>query len=407
MKRAAEYLDGLAKESAGNVPLQRELATANQRLGDILGGGGVSNLGDIPGAEVRYNAALAMWEELAARRDAEPTDLENLARLRVEHSRFLLVRGALDRSEQSAADAVALLRTPRGERAGGERHAGMLATSLHQLGYIQSRRGKNTAALASFGEAVHYASNQLKTLPEDPRELQRSARIEADYASQLQRAGRAAEAVDAARAARRKLEGLLATDPHNVRTQQTLALALQNEATALAATGDRKGSVTVFGEAVKVSEALRAASPTDQSAQIGAMLAHYALGVALLQFGDTTEGIATLRNAVVEAEAVRKISSGNDYIINQLASIKLELGEALLTSHPQSAEGCRHLDEGLGLWDGLAKRSAVPEESGRHRKRFEVLRAQCHVPRIATQIRATLVEKLLRQRRAGLWPANR
>jgi hypothetical protein len=49
--RAAEHLDGLARDAEDDVELQRELATA--RLGDILGGGGVSNLGDLDGAAAR------------------------------------------------------------------------------------------------------------------------------------------------------------------------------------------------------------------------------------------------------------------------------------------------------------------------------------------------------------------
>ena len=377
VKRAAEYLDSLARESAGNISLQRELATANQRLADILGGGGVSNLGDLPGAEARYNAALTMWEALGVRPEAEPADLESLARLRVEHSRFLLIRGAIDRAEKTAADAVELLRSPRGVRAGGERHDGMLATALHQLGYIQSRRGQTNAALSSLGEAVKHASDQLQLLPSDAREQLRSARIEADYANALQLGGRAAESLEAARTARRKLEALIIVDALNVRTQQTLVLVLNYEAAALSDLGDQRGSVAVLREAVEASEAIRAASPADQSAQIGAMHAYYALGAGLLRTAERNEGITRLRQALAEAESVQKIASGNDYILNQIASVKAELAEALVANEPKHAEGCRLIGEALGLWDELTRRSAVPGESSRFREHFEALRNKC------------------------------
>ena len=129
-----------------------------------------------------------------------------------------------------------------------------------------------------------------------------------------------------------------------------------------------------------MSEALFAASPNDQSARIGAMLAHYSLGVNLLLNGERADGLARLREALAEAEAIQNASPGNDYIINQVASIKAELGEALITGNPKHAEGCRLIDEALSLWDTLVRRSAMPGESARHRKRFEAVRETCGAP---------------------------
>jgi tetratricopeptide (TPR) repeat protein len=253
----------------------------------------------------------------------------------------------------------------------------MLATALHQLGYIQSRRGQTNEALSSLAEAVRHASDQLQRLPSDTRELLRSSRIEADYANALQLAGRPAESLEAARAARRKLERLSAADPLNIRTQQTMVLVLNYEAAALSDLGDQRGAVAVLRESVEASEAIRTASPADQSAQIGVMFAHYALGANLLKNGDRAEGLTRLRDALGEGEAIQKASRGNDYIANQIASVKSELGEALVRTDPQHAEGCRLIGEALGIWDELARRSAVPGESGRYRKHFEAIRDKC------------------------------
>jgi hypothetical protein len=55
--RALEYLDTLAKEAAGDIPLQMELAAAYVRVGDVQGGPNLGNLGDYSGALASYEKA--------------------------------------------------------------------------------------------------------------------------------------------------------------------------------------------------------------------------------------------------------------------------------------------------------------------------------------------------------------
>ena len=71
--KALQYLNSLAQETAGDQALERELAEAYLRVGDVEGGTGMPNLGDKPGALLSYERALAIAER-AARRD--PQSLE-------------------------------------------------------------------------------------------------------------------------------------------------------------------------------------------------------------------------------------------------------------------------------------------------------------------------------------------
>jgi eukaryotic-like serine/threonine-protein kinase len=61
---ALEYLDDLAREAADNPTLQRELATAYEKIGDIQGNPYYANLGDADGALGSYRKALAIREKL-------------------------------------------------------------------------------------------------------------------------------------------------------------------------------------------------------------------------------------------------------------------------------------------------------------------------------------------------------
>ncbi|HET8647526.1 MAG TPA: serine/threonine-protein kinase, partial [Vicinamibacteria bacterium] len=69
---ALQYLDSLAGEVDGDPGLQRELAAAYRRIGDVQGQSGAANLGDPAAAAANYGKALALYERLAL---AAPGDI--------------------------------------------------------------------------------------------------------------------------------------------------------------------------------------------------------------------------------------------------------------------------------------------------------------------------------------------
>jgi non-specific serine/threonine protein kinase/serine/threonine-protein kinase len=101
VRDALGYLDGLARESGGDPSLQRELAGAYRRIGDLQGGE-PSSLGDTEGAARSYGKALGILESL----------------LRADSGNARLRRDA-------AESAMALGRVVwgRGDLAGGLTHA--------------------------------------------------------------------------------------------------------------------------------------------------------------------------------------------------------------------------------------------------------------------------------------------
>jgi serine/threonine protein kinase len=377
VNRVAEYLDHLSREAQGHVPLQRELATAYQRLGNVLGGGGVSNLGNLPEAKASYLKALAMRESLVSRADVEVADVDGLAQLDIELSRFLGASGDVERAERSAADAVTLLESPRAAAAHLDSYLGRLATAYQQLGYTQARNNKREEAQTSLKQATVLGTRQVDERPGDPREEARLARIEADYAEQLGRANRPLQAIDMLEDARRRLEHLLVADPLNKRYRQSLVLVWRNEAQSFEAVGERRQALRAGRQSVSVADALRDSDPRDQAGQIVAMLSHYSLGVELLLGGSVKEGADRLRQVIAEATAILAVSPGNNYVANELATARLDLGAALVAHPADAEEGCRELRDGLRTWDELAKRAQVPPESSQARSHYESVLAGC------------------------------
>ena len=91
--RGLEYLDGLARDAGRDPSLQRELARAYVRVGDVQGGPDGSGLGDSAGALASYRKGLALRETLAA---AAPADAQAKRDLAVALARIdtLLADGA-------------------------------------------------------------------------------------------------------------------------------------------------------------------------------------------------------------------------------------------------------------------------------------------------------------------------
>ncbi|PYK76407.1 MAG: hypothetical protein DME42_00180, partial [Verrucomicrobia bacterium] len=74
VKDALAYLDSLNSEAAGDPALQRELAAAYERVGDVRGEVYGASIGDMTGALDSYHKALRIREALVA---ANPRDVNN------------------------------------------------------------------------------------------------------------------------------------------------------------------------------------------------------------------------------------------------------------------------------------------------------------------------------------------
>jgi non-specific serine/threonine protein kinase/serine/threonine-protein kinase len=110
------YLDTLAREAHGDRSLQRELAGAYRRVGDVQGGTLNGNLGDTPGALESYGKAERILQDLLSADSTDTSTRRELARILIDrgHLRFDTgdVPGAQALARQAETTLAPLARGP-------------------------------------------------------------------------------------------------------------------------------------------------------------------------------------------------------------------------------------------------------------------------------------------------------
>jgi tetratricopeptide (TPR) repeat protein len=165
------YVDGLAKEAAGDPGLQQELAEAYMRIGEVQGGGN-ENLGDPQGALASFQKAEQIAQALVA---AQPSF--GARKLLVEALRGvgLVYKQTNDRvkAEQYRKETLAMARDLQKQYPGNEDAEILLADSLFDMAALT----KDSQSLGYRLEALPIFEELLRAKPSDPKRQRNAALI--------------------------------------------------------------------------------------------------------------------------------------------------------------------------------------------------------------------------------------
>jgi len=172
VSNALQYLDSLSSEAAGDPSLQRELATAYERVAEVQGDYIFFNLGETENALRNYQKALSLRKSLAASTSATWQDQLALAKSYRLVATQMRVTANLPAAFQNAQEAVSICENIRLAHPEDKQVLAELRTAYERKGHIQ--RGSwtqasgpidNAAALESFRKAMEIDTALLKLDP--------------------------------------------------------------------------------------------------------------------------------------------------------------------------------------------------------------------------------------------------
>jgi non-specific serine/threonine protein kinase/serine/threonine-protein kinase len=297
VQRALEYLDSLAQEAHGDLSLQRELATAYERVGDVQGNPQYANLGDKAGALRSYEKAHAIRKILAAAgsvsdRVTYAASCRSLAQLEYWLSD---AAGAVKAARESIAVTKPLLRDNPANR-------DVLEELARDYISFDSTLVNTGANLANTDFETNYQKafeidQKLAAKSGDPHQMRRVESDELFIATHLLDSGFYTLAIAEYQKALAISEGL-AADTNNAQAQRDLASAHNYLGAALLMSRADAKALPIFQEALREWQRISIADANDQQAPLSAAEAALNVGVALTVLGNPKEALKYLRRSI-------------------------------------------------------------------------------------------------------------
>lgn len=333
VRTGLEYLDNLSRNAANDSGLQRELASAYRRIGDVQGDVTAANLGDTNAAIASYGKALGLLDAVLR---AEPGERSAILEWLIVTERLGSIRasgtdpaGAIDNFARAGQRAEAWLRDHPGDPDVSRRLA-----ELHNLtANAMIRQGDYDGARKAFVRA------QTLLLPlegqhADHLDIRRSLAVAfAGIGRCDSRAGRLKEALANHRNAIERAEALVSAAPDNVSLQRLLMISYSHAGDVLgnprlSNLGDPAGAGTAYEKMAAVAQRIHVADPADLRARSDYGIA---LGrLALIQLEqDRHRGIVTMRKSLTVLDEALRVAPGNALVASDFATFQMFLGDAL------------------------------------------------------------------------------
>jgi non-specific serine/threonine protein kinase/serine/threonine-protein kinase len=356
VSRALEYLDSLSQEAKGDPSLQRELATAYQRIGDVQGQPRQANLGDQAGAAASYRKAVSIQESLLA---ADPRNQEVRREIVRSYGKLSdLLRDMGDtagsvensRKEMTAAEAV------YAADPGNPENRLLFATYRMDFGYKQAVvAGDKAAGLRNLQQGSKMLEQIVAEHPEN-RYARRILGLSYSRTAEIVRVNPDAwpEALALYAKALAIKKALAQQDPNNTDYRRLVAYDEFTMANLMADLNDAKGALSLEREALASFQQLAAADPANAQFQQDIAELRADMGATLIKLGDLAGAQEQLKISLASAEKMKgaenpQLTPGRIVAMDEfrLGKVYFLMASAKAASARQRAEDCRQAEQWL------------------------------------------------------------
>lgn len=307
MATAKTYLDKLSSDAAGDEGLLAELATAYEKLGDVQGSPGFSNLGRPEDAARSYESAIAILERLSKKnpkyKSALAIDLGFAGR----------IAGSMVQTEKAlelTARAVQISDEIRMQSPANKSLIRDAAAAYSRLAIVQQGKYRSEDALVSAKRSV--------ALFEESMPVNRTLRDRHSMAlalGRLSRASRSVSDLDAAGTAAKRGRDLemeiLTQEPHNKSWRLGLAgaleeLAMIEDSDRYPNRGNPAAAIGYWSESMKIFDEFANADANDAQIQINGSVVAAGYAMSLLR-----------RNSAGDLQQADRISARSTALLDQ------------------------------------------------------------------------------------------
>jgi eukaryotic-like serine/threonine-protein kinase len=356
VKDALEYLDNLSQESGNDASLQRELASAYEKVGLVQGSPYVASFGDYQGALGSQKKALSIRETLA---QATPQDVEVQTELAKSYSLvgdLLKVTGQTEGMLEHYQKAQTLLESLVVIEPANSKIRRELGTAYIRAGRAFVAGGNVSGALELYRKALALAQELSASEPNDT-ERQRDLFLANMYvADALSELGKLPKALEHRRKALTMAETLSAANPTNAQIRRDVGVMMQRLADTLSLAGEHRAALEYNRKALVIDEELSAADPTNATAKRDLVADYQKMGKLLLELGDVEGALIQQRKGLVISEALAAAAPSNTEARADLSNSYYKIGDALMAKKDlpgalQSYQKSLAIDESLAKDD--------------------------------------------------------
>lgn len=304
VQRAIEYLGKLTKRAHGDAGLQRELAEAYLKVGDVQGNPYLANLGDTEGAVESYNQAFQISQSLIKANARDTEARRDLARSYKSLGEALPLLGKPTEGVDDLHKASELLEAMTASDPGNQKLGAELANCYQALGDLQGHTGLQNlgdpaAALASYGKARAIYQVQVSR-NQNVRDARRGLAVLQMRIGDLEISrGEEKEGVKEYHDALGILEELSVSDPTNADIGRILAVGYRKVGGAQEEMNPGE-ALNNYAKAAAINERLMKADPNNAQASMS-------LAITLRYTGDLEAKRGNRSNALANYERVLQI----------------------------------------------------------------------------------------------------
>ena len=362
VSKGLEYLDRLARDAGDRPDLQRELAGADIKVGDVQGRPLNANLGDSAGALASYRKAVGVYESLGAATTADPGLQRELALASQRLSEILSATGDTREALAQARRGLELLQQSTRSGTSNKSVAAAdlgreLAASYTRVGDLLSATGDTSGALDHRRKALSVMETVAAIAPDDVATIRQLGVAHSKLGNQLgnpnyPNVGDPAGALVELERAAAVFEKALPAHPTNAVFRRNLAIAHSNIADVLLALKRPADALAHQRQALTAFESQAAADPANAAARNDVAISLSKIAEMLDASGHTTEAVREFERALAihqamaaadPASASLKLELASDY--NRLATTQAKLGARgdALANHTRAVAMSRDL----------------------------------------------------------------